>query len=108
MSTPPAQLPHSTIAPSQNYQSSLYQLPNQVPQMAQAAPSTQTPADPLEQRVLDLLYPYRDECFMEEDRTTVAQERMALILSGTSSPRPLQLLSPSTFPQVFEYATDVS
>ncbi|KAH7083855.1 hypothetical protein FB567DRAFT_446470 [Paraphoma chrysanthemicola] len=41
---------------------------------------TQTPGDPLEQRILDLLYPYRDECFDPEADVSAEQERMALVL----------------------------
>ncbi|KAF2026905.1 hypothetical protein EK21DRAFT_73184 [Setomelanomma holmii] len=47
---------------------------------APLAQSTQAPADPLEQRILDLLYPYRDECFDPEVDCSPEQERMALIL----------------------------
>jgi hypothetical protein len=65
------------------------------PQYPQTLPSTYTPAprptplpqpaEPLEQRVLDLLYPYRDECFVEEedDASVEAHERKALMLSST-------------------------
>ncbi|KAF1921554.1 hypothetical protein BDU57DRAFT_553665 [Ampelomyces quisqualis] len=52
----------------------------QAPAPSPTVVSAQTPTDPLEQRVLDLLYPYRDECFKEDDGMTVARERAALIL----------------------------
>lgn len=58
----------------------------QAPSPAPVALSTQTPADPLEQRILDLLHPYRDECFKEDDHLTVARERAALVLCGTLQP----------------------
>jgi hypothetical protein len=81
--------------PPPNYPSAL---PSQAPYVAQQAkPPTpsQTPIDPLEQRILDLLYPYRDECFRTEDGTIVARERIALILCGTFFACCFQLLSPS-------------
>jgi hypothetical protein len=83
---PPGQQTHSSIPPpSPNYQPSSFTLPTQVTHvtpLAQAPAASQTSVDPLEQRVLDLLYPYRDECFADENGTSVTQERMALILCG--------------------------
>jgi hypothetical protein len=58
--------------------------PTSVPVLATIP--TQIPTNPIEQRVLDLLYPYRDECFKDDDVTTVARERAALILCGTLQP----------------------
>tara|TARA_R110002003_G_scaffold388_4_gene19330 strand:- start:22679 stop:23080 length:402 start_codon:yes stop_codon:yes gene_type:complete len=52
---------------------------------APLAKPTQTPADPLEQRILDLLYPYRDECFDPEADVSADQERAALVLCGKLS-----------------------
>jgi hypothetical protein len=68
-------------------------MPPQAP--AQTPATTQSPADPLEQRVLDLLYPYRDECFNDENDVTAAQERMALILCGMFPARVLLLAAPA-------------
>jgi hypothetical protein len=88
---PVQQQAHSSLLQSSppSYQSTSFTLPTQqlppVPPQAQAPAATQSPADPLEQRVLDLLYPYRDECFADENDATVAQERMALILCGMSA-----------------------
>lgn len=42
----------------------------------------QAPTDPLEQRILDLLYPYREECFTKTVGPFADQERKALILCG--------------------------
>jgi hypothetical protein len=99
------QIPHHTMttAPDRQHQSSMlpppvpnypfssYTLPTQLhpsaPQIQAPAPaSTLAQIDPLEQRILDLLYPYRDECFSDEDGTTVTQERNALILCGMYPP----------------------
>lgn len=99
MNATAGQKPHTSMPPppSPGYQPAPYIHADQAPQVGpygQApapAPSvitTHTPADPLEQRVLDLLYPYRDECFKDDDDTTVARERAALILCGA-----LQLLN---------------
>ncbi|KAH7384128.1 hypothetical protein DE146DRAFT_769832 [Phaeosphaeria sp. MPI-PUGE-AT-0046c] len=46
----------------------------------QAIPPIQTPVDPLEQRILDLLYPDRDECFIAEAGGCIDDERKVLIL----------------------------
>jgi hypothetical protein len=96
MATPPTHQPHSSMPPPPvpNFQSTLSYTPtNQGPQ---AAPQSQAQApaaqaDPLEQRVLDLLYPYRDECFTDEDNTSVTKERNALILCGIPFLSPLTL-----------------
>lgn len=60
-----------------------YQAQHQLPPPPSPLPP---PADPLEQRVLDLLYPYRDECFTEDEgkdeSASLAKERMAHVLSG--------------------------
>jgi hypothetical protein len=87
MMTPSGPQTHSSMPPppSPNYQPSQYTLPthlNQAASQGQVPAVAQTPADPLEQRVLDLLYPYRDECFADDGGTTVGEERMALILCG--------------------------
>ncbi|KAH3999696.1 hypothetical protein HBH98_085800 [Parastagonospora nodorum] len=50
------------------------------PNVLSAKVPTPVQADPLEQRILDLLFPYRDECFADEDSTTELKERAALIL----------------------------
>jgi hypothetical protein len=52
------------------------------PNMLSTNVPTPVQADPLEQRILDLLFPYRDECFADEDSTTELKERAALILCG--------------------------
>ncbi|OAL05545.1 hypothetical protein IQ06DRAFT_372973 [Phaeosphaeriaceae sp. SRC1lsM3a] len=55
--------------------------PTQPPNPAtQAHKPTQAPAAPLEQRILDLLYPYRDECFSADADVSVVDERKAMIL----------------------------
>jgi hypothetical protein len=54
------------------------------PNVLSAKAHIQSQSDPLEQRILDLIYPYRDECFADEDDTTELKERTALILCGTS------------------------
>lgn len=60
--------------------------PTQPPNPAtQAHKPTQAPAAPLEQRILDLLYPYRDECFSADADVSVVDERKAMILCGTLS-----------------------
>ncbi|KAF1846958.1 uncharacterized protein K460DRAFT_402323 [Cucurbitaria berberidis CBS 394.84] len=41
---------------------------------------SQTPADPLEQRILDLLYPYRDEPLTSRNGPSADEERKVLIL----------------------------
>jgi hypothetical protein len=71
--------------PRPDYQAASYTIPVSlpVPGPAPAALPTQTPTDPLEQRILDLLYPYRDECFEDSDVLFEAKERDALILCGT-------------------------
>ena len=51
-------------------------------QLVPANQSLQTVTDPLEQRILDLLYPFRDECFASNLEPSVADERKALILCG--------------------------
>jgi hypothetical protein len=76
----PVASPYTTMAPALA-KSTAYATPNVLPPKA----STQSSTDPLEQRILDLLYPYRDECFAEEDDTTEIKERNVLILCGTSS-----------------------
>jgi hypothetical protein len=71
-------------SPSPKYQPS-FTLPTQLNQATPQDPApgaTHTSADTLEQRVLDLLYPYRDECFADEGGITVGEERMALMLCG--------------------------
>jgi hypothetical protein len=63
-------------------------LPNlglSVAQQAQAPMPIQGPVVPLEQRILDLLQPYRDDCFTAEDETTAARDRTVLVLCGTAS-----------------------
>lgn len=52
------------------------------PNMLSTKVPTPVQADPLEQRILDLLFPYRDECFEDEDESTELKERAALILCG--------------------------
>jgi hypothetical protein len=98
MAPPVQQQTHTSMlpSPSPSYQpSSSYSLPPQhpppmPPQAPAQTPATiQSPADPLEQRVLDLLYPYRDECFNDEKDVSATQERMALILCGVFSARVL-------------------
>ncbi|CAO2655215.1 Nn.00g102790.m01.CDS01 [Neocucurbitaria sp. VM-36] len=49
-------------------------------QLAPSHQSPQKPTDPLEQRILDLIYPFRDECFMDDLESFVDKERKALIL----------------------------
>jgi hypothetical protein len=79
---------NSAMAPPNNYPPA--QAPYQPQQLAppEMAPShpAPPPADPLEQRVLDLLYPYQDECFTDEDganaAVNLAKERKAHVLSG--------------------------
>lgn len=76
--------PRST-KPDQNVQTSHFMAPSHHVQGIAPGPlaqSTQTPGDPLEQRILDLLYPYRDECFDPEADVSAEQERMALVLCG--------------------------
>jgi hypothetical protein len=79
--------PHSSMPPPPHpdYQASSYTIPTSlfVPSSSPAAIPTQTPTDPLEQRILDLLYPYRDECFEDFAALTETKERNALILCGT-------------------------
>jgi hypothetical protein len=60
-------------------------------------------AEPLEQRVLDLLYPYRDECFAEEenDAAVEAHERKALMLSSTYLPQCFDYLQGSILHQIY-------
>lgn len=78
----------SAMAPPNNYQ--LAPAPYNPQQQAppQIAPTHPAPlaADALEQRVLDLLYPYRDECFTNENgadaAVNLARERKAHVLSG--------------------------
>jgi hypothetical protein len=91
MMHPPGPQTHSAMppppspSPSPKYQPSPFTLPTQLSQATPQNPApaaTQTSADTLEQRVLDLLYPYRDECFSDEGGTTVGEERMALMLCG--------------------------
>jgi hypothetical protein len=103
MAPPVQQQTHPSMVPSSSpsYQpSSSYSLPpQQSPQVlpqaqAQTLATVQSPADPLEQRVLDLLYPYRDECFNQETDVTATQERMALILCGMFSARAILLVAP--------------
>ena len=74
------------MAPPQSYQPASYQAPSHPPQPAQLSQVVQAQGDPLEQRILDLLYPYRDECFEDEDTATAAKERLAHILSGKHLP----------------------
>jgi hypothetical protein len=79
--------PHSSMPPPPHpdYQASSYTIPTSlfVPSSSPAAIPTETPTDPLEQRILDLLYPYRDECFEDFAALTETKERNALILCGT-------------------------
>ncbi|KAL5115582.1 hypothetical protein ACEQ8H_006558 [Pleosporales sp. CAS-2024a] len=72
---PPPNSPFATMS-----QARMTPAPYTAPNVLPAKLPTQTPADPLEQRILDLLYPYRDECFAPPDKTTDLQERKALIL----------------------------
>ncbi|KAF2825939.1 hypothetical protein CC86DRAFT_253885, partial [Ophiobolus disseminans] len=48
------------------------------PHVLQAAPTPQASGEALEERILNLLYPYRDECF--EDGMTASDDRLALVL----------------------------
>jgi hypothetical protein len=86
-STPPPQQPQPDMAAPQSYQPSPYQPPAQSPQqMAHPLSTLLAPSEPLEQRVLELLSPYRDECFVPDDSANMAanltQERLAQVLSG--------------------------
>lgn len=57
-------------------------------QPAQGSLSVQTPADPLEQRILDLIYPYRDDAFNTEDENALDEERKILMLCGKVAQQP--------------------
>lgn len=55
------------------------------PSQPSQAPPTQIPADPLEQRILDLIYPYRDDPFNADVDNALDEERKILMLCGLSS-----------------------
>lgn len=88
----PANRVKSTMTAPKNYQTAPQYHSHGPPQQMGPPPPPvpPKPADPLEQRVLDLLYPYRDECFTDDEDAdatiSLAQERMAHILSGKLSP----------------------
>jgi hypothetical protein len=86
-STPPPQQSQPDMAAPHSYEPSPYQPPAQSPQqMAHSFSPPQAPSEPLEQRVFELLSPYRDECFVPDDSANMAanltQGRLAQVLSG--------------------------
>lgn len=91
---PPPTIPASTPNHQASHQVQPLRPSHLAPNIIVPRPHTQAPSDPLEQRILDLLYPYRDECFAEENETTELKERNALILCGMSSPALDHLLNP--------------
>jgi hypothetical protein len=79
---PPPPTPKQTPDRQVSQQAPVAQHLYTAPAVLASRPPSQAPSDPLEQRILDLLYPYRDECFADENETTEIKERNALILCG--------------------------